>query len=134
MNTTILRASNAWLLGLLFIAAGANHFRVPAAYLPIMPPWLPYPRALIAISGAAEILGGIGLLVPATRRIAGLGLIALLIAVFPANLHMALHRIQLGGLELPTAALWLRLPLQGLLIWWVWWASRRPPPRRQEDH
>ena len=109
-----------WLLGLLFIAAGANHFRDPDFYLPMMPPYLPWHTQLIAISGVAEILGGLGLLVPQTRHWAGYGLIALLIAVFPANLHMALNHISPGGTHVEPWVLWARLPFQPLFIAWVW--------------
>jgi uncharacterized membrane protein len=85
-------------------------------YLALMPPYLPWPRELIYLSGVLEVFGGIRILVPATRRLAGWGLIALLLAVFPANLHAALH----GFRGVPGWVLWLRLPLQLLLIAWVY--------------
>lgn len=107
------------LLGLFFIAAGLNHFWNPQFYLSFMPPWLPAPEAMNAISGAAEIAGGIGVFIPVLRRAAGWGLIALLIAVFPANVHMALHGMP--GVEIPQWALWARLPFQVVFIAWVWW-------------
>jgi len=78
-----LRILSRYLLAAFFIVAGANHFRDPATYLSMMPPWLPAPEALNFISGAAEIFGGIGLLVSRTRNAAALGLILLLIAIFP---------------------------------------------------
>ncbi len=112
------------LLGLFFIAAGVNHFANAPAYVRIVPPWLPAPEALVVASGVCEVLGGLGVLFPATRRIAGFGLIGLLIAVFPANLQMAMHPDQFRDLGTPTAFL-IRLPLQAVLIAWVWWASRR---------
>lgn len=115
-----------WLLVLLFVGAGANHFRDPSFYLPMMPAYLPWPSWLIAISGCAEIAGGIGVAIPATRRAAGWGLIALLVAVFPANLHMALNQVQLPGIHLTPLILWLRLPLQVILIAWVWWVALHP--------
>lgn len=102
-----------------FIAAGVNHFISPEMYLQIMPDCLPWHLALIHVSGAAEIAGGIGICLPQWRRAAGWALIALLIAVFPANLHMLLNDIPLNGKHLPQWVLWARLPLQGLLIWWV---------------
>lgn len=113
-NTAISRT----ILGMVFILAGANHFRVPDLYVSMIPPYLPRPEALNAISGAAEILGGLGVLVPMVRRPAARGLIALLIAVFPANLHMALH----GWPQMnpPAWALWARLPFQLVFIAWVY--------------
>jgi len=113
-------------LALVFTGAGALHFLKPAAYLRIMPPYLPAPRLLVALSGAAEVAGGLGLLWPATRRLATWGLLALLIAVFPANVHMLQQHAQL---HLPLWALWARLPLQPLLMWWVWRAANLGPRR-----
>ena len=98
---TILRGA----LALFFVLAGANHFRDPATYLGMMPSWLPWPAAANYISGAAEVLGGIGLLVASTRRLAGWGLIALLIAIFPANLHVALQG-RMPGYDFSPATLW----------------------------
>jgi uncharacterized membrane protein len=108
-------------LGVFFIVAGGNHFVHPGFYLRIVPGWLPAPGLLVAISGVCEVLGGIGVLLPATRRFAGIGLIALLVAVFPANVQMAQHPqlyADFGSLPLFYA----RLPLQLVLIAWVWWA------------
>jgi uncharacterized membrane protein len=106
-----------YLLVVLFVGAGLLHFFTPAPYLRIMPPALPAPRLLVLLSGAAEVAGGLGLLWPATRRAAAWGLLALLLAVFPANVYMLqLHE----QLHLPAWALWARLPLQPLLMWWVW--------------
>ena len=104
------------LLGALFVAAGVLHLVRPDAYLVAMPPGLPAHRALVLISGAAEIAGGIGLWGPAgrLRRWAGWGLIALLVAIYPANVHMAMAGV--GG---PAWALWARLPLQGALAAWA---------------
>lgn len=117
-------------VGLGFVAAGVLHFLRPRTYEGIVPDYLPAPELLVAVSGVAEVLGGVGLLVPATRRWAGLGLLALLVAVFPANLEMALHPARAGH-GLPVWALWARLPLQpalGALVWWV--ASREGAGRR----
>lgn len=113
------------LLGLFFVVAGANHFRDPAIYLGMMPTWLPAPAILVNISGVAEILGGIGVLVPATRLFSAWGLIALLIAIFPANLHVAMQGHMLG-LDVPPWGLWLRLPFQLVLMAWVWWSCIFP--------
>jgi uncharacterized membrane protein len=108
------------LLAALMICAGVMHFVSPKAFIRIVPRWLPAPAALVAISGACEILGGVGLLVPATRRWAAWGLVALFVAVFPANVNMAIHRLPLGRSPLPGWALWARLPLQAVLVAWAW--------------
>jgi len=113
-----------WLLTLFMVAAGANHFVAAAAYVAMIPRALPAPAALVAISGVAEILGGLGLMLPATRRLAGWGLIALFVAIFPANINMAVHHLPLGDRVLPSWALWARLPLQAALIVWAYWCSR----------
>jgi uncharacterized membrane protein len=107
-----------WLVGLLFMAAGANHFIVPKPYVSMMPAFLPAHALLVQISGVAEILGGMGVLLASTRRLAGWGLILLLVAVFPANLNAALHGWP--GVSVPGWVLWCRLPLQPLFIWWVY--------------
>jgi uncharacterized membrane protein len=95
------------------VAAGFLHFFRPDPYMRIMPPYIPWHRAMVYISGAAEIAGGIGLLIPSLRRPAAWGVVALLIAVFPANLYMATSAPQFSWI------LWGRLPLQPVLIWWV---------------
>jgi uncharacterized membrane protein len=112
------------LLGLsaLFVTAGVFHFLRPKPFVRIVPPQLPAPEALVAVSGAAEIALGLLLLPHLTRRPAAWGLVALLVAVFPANVYMA--RIPGGGLGLPQWTLWARLPLQGVLIAWAWWYTR----------
>ena len=109
-------------LALLFVLAGSWHFVHPATYLAIMPPQLPHPLALVYVSGIFEILGGLGLLLHRTRRLAGWGLLALLVAVFPANVYMALIHKQL---HIPGWVAWGRLPLQLPLLWWVWTVSRQ---------
>jgi uncharacterized membrane protein len=98
------------------------HFLRPQLFEAIVPPYLPSPRALVFISGVAEVLGGIGLLVPAVRIWAGVGLILLLVAVFPANLYMAEQAEKFRQLA-PAWALWARLPVQGVLIALVAWAA-----------
>jgi uncharacterized membrane protein len=112
------------ILGLIFIVAGILHFVIPGAYLHIMPPALPAHLLLIDISGVAEILGGIGLLVPSTRRLAALGLVALLIAVWPANIYTAVAHLPLPGLAGQSWLQWVRVPLQLPLIYWAWIYSR----------
>lgn len=101
-----------------YVLAGVNHFVRPETYRRIMPPWLPSHGLLIAVSGVAEIVLGLLLLPKATRRWAAWGIILLLIAVFPANAYMAVDWTQKAH-PLVWAA-YLRLPLQGLLIWWAW--------------
>lgn len=104
----------------LFIAAGLNHFRSPGFYVAIVPPMFPSPGLLVMLSGVFEVAGGIGLLSRPLRRPAGWGLILLLVAVFPANIFMALRPERFG---IPPWLLWLRLPLQGVLVAWVWWVA-----------
>ncbi len=106
------------LAAVLYIGAGVLHFRATEFYLKIMPPYIPWHLALVYISGAAEIAGGVGLLIPKLRRAAAWGLIALLVAVFPANVYMLTTHPS-------SAILWARLPLQALLIWWVFWFTKR---------
>ena len=117
-------AGRRWLrygLALLFVGAGALHFIRPEIFERIVPPALPAPRLLVLLSGAAEVAGGLGLLLPATRRWAAWGLLALLVAVFPANVYM----VGLAGkLHIPAWVLWARLPLQPLLMGAVWWAGK----------
>jgi len=112
------------LLGAFFIAAGVNHFAMPRAYRQIVPPRLADEAGLlVAVSGVAELAGGVGVLLPWTRRPAGWGLVALLAAVFPANLHMAREHERFRAI--PRWALYARLPLQPLMMWWAWSATRR---------
>ena len=117
------RALALVLLAIAMVGAGSNHFVAPDFYLPMMPPWLPWHAELVAISGVFEVLGGLGVLLPQTRRFAGWGLIALLIAVYPANLHMALHPELFVARGFPLAGLYIRLPFQFLFILWAWWAT-----------
>jgi uncharacterized membrane protein len=111
-----------WLLGILFVLAGANHVVHADFYMKIMPPYLPWHRELVALSGVAEIMLGALVLLPRCQVLAAWGLIALLIAVFPANLHMALHTELYP--EFSPVILWARLPLQGVLIAWAYWYTR----------
>lgn len=116
-------------VALFFVAAGVLHFTQATAYERIVPPYLPHPRLLVWVSGVAEIAGAFGVLVPRLRRLAGWGLVVLLVAVFPANLYMAMNPEAFADLNVESVWLWLRLPLQVLLIGWVWWATirrRRP--------
>ncbi len=113
------------LLAAIFLVAGTVHLTDPRFFLPIMPPGIPWPMACIIISGVFELLGGVGLLIPDARiqKAAGIGLILLLIAVFPANIYMAAAHIQVHGIPSQPWMAWARLPLQPLLIAAVWWAT-----------
>lgn len=106
------------LFGGFFVVAGLNHFRDPGFYLRMIPPWLPWHLSLVQLSGLVELLLGILFLIPRFTRPAAWGLITLLVTVFPANLHMALHPELFP--EFGPAALWMRLPLQAVLILWAW--------------
>jgi len=109
-------------VALLFVIMGITHFTNAEMFTAIVPPYLPAPAALVYASGVFEILGGLGVLPAATRRLAGWGLLALLAAVYPANVHMALHPELFP--EMSPAALYARLPLQFVFAAWVWWATR----------
>ncbi len=115
-------------LAVFFILAGLNHFLSPSVYLQMIPPYLPWPGGLIAISGVAEIAGGLGVFYPPLRVAAAWGLILLLIAVFPANIQAAISGMSLGGKPISHSVLLLRLPLQLVLIFWVYWSCliKRP--------
>ena len=115
----MLEKAQPYLIGALFVAAGALHFAKPAMYEQIVPPYLPAAKTLVAVSGVFEILGGIGVLPTATRRSAGIGLIALLLAVFPANVYMATDAHKFASVG-PAWVFYARLPLQLLLAWWVY--------------
>jgi uncharacterized membrane protein len=117
-------------LGLVFVGAGLNHFAMPRPYRQIVPPdlgdWVDA-GTVVTLSGVAEIAGGLGVMAPRTRRLAGLWLIAVLAAVFPANLYMARNAAEFP--RIPRWALYARLPLQPLMMRWVWRATRVGGPR-----
>lgn len=127
------RIAHRRLVAALFVAAGLAHFVMPAFFEAIVPPWLPRwlpsPRVLVYLSGAAELAGGLGVLVPSVRVAAGWGLLALLLGVFPANVHMLLEALTTNASVWWIVALIVRLPMQPLLMWWVWRATRRTPSR-----
>jgi uncharacterized membrane protein len=106
-----------------FVSTGILHFAHPQFFRRIVPPGFPSPVALVAISGFFEIAGGVGLLFRPLRRAAGWGLIALLIAVFPANIYMVVNPQRTADGAIPMWALWVRLPMQGLFIAWVWFVA-----------
>jgi uncharacterized membrane protein len=105
-----------------FIAAGIAHFVRPGVYVKIMPPYLPWPLGLVYLSGICEAGLGVLVLIPQCTRLAAWGLIALLIAVFPANVHMAMHPELYPRIS--PAVLWWRLPLQAVFIAWAYAYTR----------
>ena len=124
-----MKTARRWFPGILFVLLGALHLAYPGFYLAMMPPSLPWPEALVQISGVCEIVGGLGLLVPRLRVAAAWGLIALLVAVFPANVYMAQHPEQFPG---PAWVWYARLPLQVVFIALVYRLTRREKPDATE--
>ncbi|MBO0858317.1 MAG: DoxX family membrane protein [Chloracidobacterium sp.] len=116
-----------YLFAAIFIFAGVNHFRNPELYLRIMPPYLPWPSALHLIAGFFEVALGVMLLIPRFQKLAAWGLIALLLAIYPANIHMAIHH---DLYQLPMIYHWIRLPLQFVLIAWAWWFTTADEEKR----
>ena len=124
MKTEPARKAARALLALVYVPFGVFHMANPAAFAPIMPGWVPHPHAVIVFTGACEVLGGIGLLIPATRWWAGVMLAAYAVAVFPANLHHALDHVVVPGLP---SSLWYHVPrllFQPVFVWWALWAGR----------
>lgn len=108
-----------------YVWAGVMHFARPDFYLPMMPPYLPWHAELVFLSGVAEVLCGLGLLLPQTRKLAAWGTIALLVAVFPANVHVAVNDVPVFGATEGAGPIgYVRLPLQLVLIAWAWWYTR----------
>jgi uncharacterized membrane protein len=113
------------ILAVSIIIVGITHFLTPEQYARIVPPPFP-PLASVYISGFFEILGGIGLSIPYVSVAAAWGLVALFIGVFPANIYMTLHNIQIDGIPHSQALYWARLPLQAVFIAWAYWYTRQP--------
>lgn len=131
MKRVKIKDAALWILAGSMVAIGATHFIAPEPFMRIVPPPLP-PLATIYLSGFFEILGGLGLLLPRTRRAAAWGLIALFVAVFPANIYMAIDKIQLNPARpMPEWAAWARLPFQAVWIAWAWWFTRTEPSAEQ---
>ncbi|MCP5118976.1 MAG: DoxX family protein [bacterium] len=118
------RAKAAVAMGIGFVVTGVMHFTGPDRFLAMMPQWLPWHLELVYLSGVAEILCAAGLVVPQTRRIAGWCAMALLLAIFPANIHVAVSGGMVEGLPQDGWYYWLRLPLQLVYIAWAWWSSK----------
>jgi uncharacterized membrane protein len=118
---TRLRRVLLWVMGIFYVLGGAYHFLRPEYYLPMMPPYLPLHRELVYLSGLAEMVLGLLVLVPRTRAMAAWGIVLLLVAIFPANVHIALHDVPVFGAKEGAGIWnWVRLPLQGVLIAWAW--------------
>ena len=118
----MLKTAFKYLLGLAFVTAGANHFVMTDFYLSIMPPYLPWHLLLVYLSGVIEFALGVALPVPRFTRVAAWGMIALCVAVFPANMHMALHAELFP--QFSEAGLWWRLPAQLVIMGWAWFYTR----------
>lgn len=123
------RTGFRWLLVFLMFSAGVLHFVAERFFTQIVPPQLPAPRLLVWISGVAEMALALGLVPLRTRRLAGYGLVALYVAVFPANIYMAIANPQLHDMpswfhQPSPLGLWLRLPLQVVLVVWALWVSK----------
>lgn len=118
------KTATMFILAGLTMLVGITHFTSPQTFVGIMPPWIPLHLELVWLSGFFEILGGLGLLIPQTRKYAAWGLIALYVAVFPANIHMALNNVPFNGEPVPPILLWMRLPMQGVFIGVAYWFTR----------
>jgi uncharacterized membrane protein len=112
-----------WLATLFFVVAGLLHFIIPEFYLAMMPPFIPFQQFFIIVSGIAETAGAIGIQIPRFRKLAGIGLIVLLVAVFPANIYVAIVNPVIPNLEYSASGMWWRLLLQPIFIAWIWWVS-----------
>jgi uncharacterized membrane protein len=132
-NATVgrLKQPLRYVMGIFYVVAGVMHFIAPKVYARVVPPQFPQPVTLVHLSGFAEIVLGIGVMIRRTRRRAAWGLIALLLAVFPANVHMATNEMVPAAVpdwadDIARVALWVRLPLQGVLLLWAWWYTHPP--------
>ncbi|BAZ51739.1 hypothetical protein NIES4103_43970 [Nostoc sp. NIES-4103] len=119
------------ILAVSIIIVGVTHFVVPEQYVRIVPPQLPYPLGLVYLSGFYEILGGIGLLVPPVSQAAAWGLFVLFIAVYPANINMAVNLIKVDHIPNSPWVHVIRLPLQAVLLAWAWWYTKPSDKEKQ---
>ncbi|HHP7231405.1 MAG TPA: DoxX family protein [Xenococcaceae cyanobacterium] len=132
-NKLILDNKATWrgILAVSIMIAGVLHFVAPEPFIKIVPNLLPYPGALVYLSGLVEILSGIGLLIPSVSQIAAWTLVVLLIAVYPANINMAVNQIQIENIPNSIWFQAIRLPFQFVLIAWAWWYTR---PEHTSDY
>ena len=119
------REKAAFAMAIGFLITGVMHFTTPQRFVDMMPPWLPTHLELVYLSGIFELLGAAGLLIPRTRRAAGFGLAALLVAILPANIYVAVNGGSVEGLPSGSWYYWLRLPFQAVFIAWALWCSKR---------
>jgi uncharacterized membrane protein len=123
-----------WVLAFVMMGMGTLHFAVPGPFVRIIPSGWPAPLTLVLVSGVFEALGGVGLLVPRARRAASYGLVLLYLAVFPANVNMALHPEISAPYGIPVWSLWARLPLQAVFIAWALWVGGADVPSPPTAH
>jgi uncharacterized membrane protein len=123
MNMTTIQSLFRWLATLFFLIAGALHFVIPQFYQAMMPPFIPFQEFFIVLTGIAEMAGAVGIQIVRFRMLAGRLMIALLLAVFPANIYVAIVQPALPDLEYTPESMWWRLLLQPLFIAWIWWVS-----------
>ncbi|MCU0569406.1 MAG: hypothetical protein MUF49_22870 [Oculatellaceae cyanobacterium Prado106] len=117
------------ILAVSIIIVGLTHFLRPVQYARIVPPPFPAPLMMVYLSGLFEILGGIGLMIPAVSTAAAWGLIILFVAVFPANVYQAIYHISIEGIPNQPWLYWVRLPFQIVLIAWAGWYTHEPRTR-----
>ena len=119
-----LRTGLRWLLSLVYFTVGVIHLRSPDAFLPIMPDWVPWPREVVRVTGVCELLGAVALFVPRLRWLAGIGLAAYAVGVYPANIKHALESVALGGETLGWGYHAPRLMFQPVFVWWALFAAK----------
>ena len=112
-----------WVLALAYMVVGIAHLRSPGGFIAITPGWVPFPATVIFLTGLAELAGAAGLMVPALRKAAGIGLALYALCVWPANINHAVHDIAIGGVHLGWASHGPRLALQPVIIWWALWVA-----------
>ena len=123
MNPSNIRTILRWFATLFFLVAGALHFVIPEFYLAMMPSFIPFQQFFIVLTGIAEMAGAIGIQIPKLRRLSGILMMILLVAIFPANIYVAIMQPSLPTLEYSAASMWWRLLLQPLFILWIWFVS-----------